>query len=208
MYRQNAEISALSSGESDKYENLTGKDLEYKPDPLKKAKLEYSPLGQVFNKGFDSSERSEGLLKRLKNIEDKTDNLNINAVSNGSKLKKIDFYNPQSDRCRKSAQEINKIIDEIKKNKNIPRDEITRRYQPKFTFTRANGDIDYFDKCLDLREFGRDIQYCLITTDEAKQLQRDMKKEINDLKGYDEKSDRTKNDKEKFLKNVKLPYME
>ena len=50
FYRQNAEISALRSGELDKYEYLTGKDLEYKPSPLLKAKFEYSPLGQVFNK--------------------------------------------------------------------------------------------------------------------------------------------------------------
>ena len=56
MYRQNAEISALSSGELDKYEYLTGKDLEYKPDPIQKAKLEYSPLGQVFNKGLESKQ--------------------------------------------------------------------------------------------------------------------------------------------------------
>ena len=74
LYRQNAEISALSSEDLDKYEYLTGKDLQYKPDPSQKAKFEYSPLGQVFNKGLDSSERQEGLLKRLKNIEDKTDN--------------------------------------------------------------------------------------------------------------------------------------
>ena len=74
MYIQNTEISALSSGNLDKYEYLTGKDLHYKPDPLQKAKFEYSRLGQVFNKGLDSSERQEGLLKILKNIEDKTDN--------------------------------------------------------------------------------------------------------------------------------------
>ena len=74
LYRQNAEISALSSGDLNKYEYLTNKDLGYKRDPLQKAKFEYSPLGQVFNKGLDSNEKSEGLLKRLKNIEDKTDN--------------------------------------------------------------------------------------------------------------------------------------
>ena len=73
LYRQNAEISVLSSGDLDKYEYLTGKDLEYKPDPLQKAKFEYSPLGQVFNKGLTTDEKSEGLLKRLKNIEDKAD---------------------------------------------------------------------------------------------------------------------------------------
>ena len=65
-------MSVLSSGELDKYEYLTGEDLGYKPDVVQKAKFEYSPLGQVFNKGLDAGEK-EGLLKRLKNIEDKTD---------------------------------------------------------------------------------------------------------------------------------------
>ena len=141
-YRTAAEISALSSSELDKYEYLTGNDLQYKPDPLQKVKFEYSPLGQVFNKELRTDEKSEGLLKRLKNIEDKTDNLNINVTNSGTELKKIDFYNPQSDRSRKIAQEINKIIDEIKKIKNAPRDENTKRYPSKFTFTRANRDVD------------------------------------------------------------------
>ena len=43
---------ALSSGKLDKYEYLTAEDLGYRPDPVQKAKFEYSPLGQVFNKGF------------------------------------------------------------------------------------------------------------------------------------------------------------
>ena len=71
--RQNAKISALSSGELDKNECLTGEDLGYKPDVVQKAKFEYSPLGQVFNKGLKTDEKQERLLKRLKNIEDKTE---------------------------------------------------------------------------------------------------------------------------------------
>ena len=71
--RQNAKISALSSGELDKYEYLTGEDLVYKPDVVQKVKFEYSPLGQVFNKGLEKDEKQAGLFKRLKNIEDKTD---------------------------------------------------------------------------------------------------------------------------------------
>ena len=43
--RLNAKISALSTGELDKYEYLTGEDLGYKPDIVQKAKFEYSPLG-------------------------------------------------------------------------------------------------------------------------------------------------------------------
>ena len=38
---------------------------------IQKAKFEYSPLGKVFNKGLNESDKKEGLLKRLKNIEDK-----------------------------------------------------------------------------------------------------------------------------------------
>ena len=64
--RQNAKISALSSGELDKYEYLTGEDLGYKPDMVQKTKFEYSTLGQVFNKGLEKVEKQEGLLKRLK----------------------------------------------------------------------------------------------------------------------------------------------
>ena len=67
MYRHNANISALSSGK-------LAKDLGYRPDPVQKAKFEYSPLGQVCNKGLDVDKKQKGLLKRLKNIEDKTNN--------------------------------------------------------------------------------------------------------------------------------------
>ena len=74
LNRKNAEITALNGGKLDKYEYLTDQNLGYKPDPIQKARFEYSSLGQVFNKGLDSNEKQEVLLKRLKNIEDKTDN--------------------------------------------------------------------------------------------------------------------------------------
>ena len=45
----------------------------YKPDVVQKSKFEYSPLGQVLNKGFKTDEKQVGLLKSFKNIEDKTD---------------------------------------------------------------------------------------------------------------------------------------
>ena len=70
----NAEISAYSSGDLPKYEYLTKKDLKYKPDAFEQAKFEYSSLGKVFTDGLDKSDRNEGLLKRLKNIEDRNNN--------------------------------------------------------------------------------------------------------------------------------------
>ena len=72
--RMNAEISAYSSGDLPKYEYLTKKDLGYKPDTFEQAKFEYSPLGKVFTDGLDKSDRKEGLLKRLKNIEGRSNN--------------------------------------------------------------------------------------------------------------------------------------
>ena len=69
--RMNAEISAYSSGDLPKHEYLNKKDLKYKPEAFEQAKFEYSPLGKVFTDGCDKSDRNEGLLKRLKNIEDR-----------------------------------------------------------------------------------------------------------------------------------------
>ena len=71
--RKATKTSALSSGELEKYEILTGEDLGYKPGVIQKAKFEYSPLGQVFNKGLDESDKKEGLLRRLRNIEGKNE---------------------------------------------------------------------------------------------------------------------------------------
>ena len=38
----------------------------YKPDVVQKAKFECSPLGQVFNKVLDTSDKKEEPLKKLK----------------------------------------------------------------------------------------------------------------------------------------------
>ena len=57
----------------EKYEYLTDEDLGYNAGVVEKAKFEYSPLGKVFNKGLDEKDKKEGLLKRLKKIEDKNE---------------------------------------------------------------------------------------------------------------------------------------
>ena len=72
--RMNAEISAYSCGDLPKYEYLTKKDLNYKPNAFEQADFEYSPLGKVFIDALDKSYKNEGLLKRLKNIEDRSNN--------------------------------------------------------------------------------------------------------------------------------------
>ena len=71
--RLNAEISAFSSGDLNKYEFLTRKDLNYKPNALDKARFEFSPLGQTFSTGLDKTAQvyqEEGIIKLLKDIRD------------------------------------------------------------------------------------------------------------------------------------------
>ena len=50
---------------------MTGEDFRYRPGVVEKAQFEYSPSGEVFNKRFDKDDKKEGLLKRLRNIENK-----------------------------------------------------------------------------------------------------------------------------------------
>ena len=71
--REAAKISALSSGKLDKFEYLTGKDLGYKSGSLEQAKSEYSPLGQVFNKGLEKDDKKDGVLKKLEQLKNKTE---------------------------------------------------------------------------------------------------------------------------------------
>ena len=74
--REAAKIFAVSSNNLDKYELLTGEDLDLQPSTVEQAKCEYSPLGEIFNKGLSKDEdKKEGILKRLKNIEDKNEKL-------------------------------------------------------------------------------------------------------------------------------------
>ena len=71
--RLNAEISAFSSGNLNKYEFLKRINLNYKPNALDKARFEFSPLGKTLNTGLDKNAQGyeeEGIVKLLKDIRD------------------------------------------------------------------------------------------------------------------------------------------
>ena len=70
-----AKISSYSSDDLRKYEYLTGQDLGYKPSVIDKGKFEYSPLGKIFNDVLKEENKKEVLLKRVKNIGDKSEEL-------------------------------------------------------------------------------------------------------------------------------------
>ena len=64
--RAAAKISALWSGNLDKYEYLTGEDLNYRPNSLEQTKSEASPLSKLANKRLKKEGRKKGFLKRLR----------------------------------------------------------------------------------------------------------------------------------------------
>ena len=112
--RKTAKISALSSNNWDKYEYLTGEDLGLKSGTVEQAKFNYSPLGEIFNKGLDKDDKKEG----LKNIEDK----------NKKQLKAVEYYGKkQLDTSSKSLKSISyfsqlstkakELFEKIKKRK-------------------------------------------------------------------------------------------
>ena len=85
---------------------MTGEDLGYKLSITEQAKLDYSPLGKVFNKGLDEEDKKEGLLKSVKNIGDKNDKV-LKAIEDKNKkqLKAIENQGKkQSDSNEKNNQ--------------------------------------------------------------------------------------------------------
>ena len=89
----------------DKYEYLTGEDLDYKPDTAEQAIFEYSPLGKVFNKEFKEEYKKQGLLKRLRSIEEKNEEQlqvfsKANKISWSSKNESDYNYNNKFTFCR------------------------------------------------------------------------------------------------------------
>ena len=71
--RLNAEISAFSSGDLNKYEFLKRIDLNYKQNALDKARFDFSSLGKTFSAGLEKTAQDyqeEGVMKLLKDIRD------------------------------------------------------------------------------------------------------------------------------------------
>ena len=173
--REAAKISALSSNNLDKYEYLTGEDLGLKPSTVDQAKFEYSPLGKVFNKGLSEEDKKEGLLKRLKNIEDK--NKVKNKVENKDIIEVTDFVDqPLSSK----AKELLKEIKIIQKNVNYRKLKIKGGNMKDYDFS----DYKIF------KEFFRDLYYRTVTIDEAESKQDEFNVVLHALKKYSSKHDK------------------
>ena len=104
----------------DKYELLTGEDLDLKPSTVAQTKFEYSPLGKIFNKGLSEGDK-KWLFKRVKTIENKNEEQLKGIEDQGKKqleqLKKIDKSKTQEliDKISKKNDKANKILSEFRK---------------------------------------------------------------------------------------------
>ena len=189
--REAAIISARSSKNLDKVEYLTGKDLGLKPSTVEQVKFDISPLGKIFNKGLSEEDKKEGLLKRLKNIEDK--NKVKNKVENKDIIEVTDFVDqPLSSKAKKLINKI-KII---RKNVDYRKLKI-----------RGGNNTDYdFSDYRTFKELFRDFYYRKITIDEAESKQEEFNVVINVLKNYTLRDNKYVEAKNNLLNNAKNFY--
>ena len=119
--REAAKISALSSGELEKYEYLTGEDLGYKPIVLGKVKFQYSLLGGAFNNAFKKDDKNKKVIKYSNNlVYSSVHSFNKYRLPNFNKISSID---PKFDT-------INKFYKDLVKLNNVrSRDDKSRKKQ-------------------------------------------------------------------------------
>ena len=131
--REAAKISALSSNNLDKHEYLTGEDLGLKPSTVEQAKFEYSPLDKIFNKRLSGDDKKERILKRVKNIKGKNNELlNFNTTNKASKNK----INSQSKNLVYNSEHSFSKLKNISNIKKLSLDSmfnLMREYHKKFT---------------------------------------------------------------------------
>ena len=189
--REAAKISALSSNNLDKYELLTGEDLNLKPSTVEQAKFEYSPLGKIFNKGLSEDDKKEGILKRLKNIED--ENKVKNKVENKDIKEVTDFVN------QPLSFEAKELINEIK---NIQKNVDYRKLK-----IRGGNNTDYdFSDYKTFKELFRDLYYKKTTIDYVERKQDEITGVMGALKAYAPRDNKYVEAKNKLLNNAKNFY--
>ena len=151
-----AKISALSSNNLHKYEYLASDDLDLKLSTVEQARFKYSLLVKIFNKGLKEEDKKERLLKRLKNIEGKTEEL-LKAVKTNT-TSKIDLHDEDL------IPDVIRLIKEIKSiEENVGYD--------KLSFTGDNKNVYGLESFKKLEKLIKEIPSKSMAIDEAKMKQ-------------------------------------
>ena len=126
--RLNAEISAFSEGDLDKYEFLTRKDLKYKPNALDKAKFEFSSLGKAFNQGLNKKAenyKEEGVIKLLKDIRDRM----VRAIGGNNDDHDDNDDNDDNDEDLLEAEELDRRFKKLKNKKILEAEKLEKKIE-------------------------------------------------------------------------------
>ena len=152
----------------DKYEYLTGEDLDSKSSTVEQAKFEYSTLGKIFNKGLEKEkDKKEGLLKRLRNIEGHGEK---QLDKDSKSLRSIGYFS----QLRTKVKELH---EKIKKEKNDIDPE-------KFVCVKADGTISNFNKLKKSIDLASNTYRDKKLLKDAKNEQHDIKILLNKLRNY------------------------
>ena len=154
----------MSSEELEKYEYLTGKDSKIKPDVVLKAKFEYSPL--------DESDKKEGTLKRLKNIEDKSENQQ--KMIKDKKNNQLGIKSIADTVYEELSPKAKNMLDKLSNQEKI----IDYR---KFDFRRDNHD---FSDYRFLKELFKAISFKNLSIEDAERIQVEFNAALRVLEGY------------------------
>ena len=100
----------------EKYEYLTGEDLGYKPDVIQRAKLEYCPFGEAFNKVLKKDDKNKKAIKHDNDlVYNSAYNFNKNSVPSVNEISSI---NSKLDTINKFYKNLLKLNDVKSQNKN------------------------------------------------------------------------------------------
>ena len=100
----------------DKYAYLTGEDLGYKPDIIERAKFEYFPLEEAFNKVLKMADKNKKVIKYSNDLYyGSVHDFNEYSVPNFNEISSIDS---QFDTITKFYKNLLKLNDAKSQNKN------------------------------------------------------------------------------------------
>ena len=166
----------------------------YKPDVVQKAKFEYSPLGRVFNKGLDTSEKQVGLLKRLKNIEDKTDKQLEENRDSQLGIKSIGYTIKEE-----LSQEAKNILEKLTYQEKL--------INYKKLYFKGGNKVEYdFTEYRSLKELFKAIYYRNIRIEKTERIQDEFNTITGALDLYNPRKTKYIEDKTKLLINAKKFY--
>ena len=145
---------------------------------VQKTKFEYSSLGQVFNKGL----KQVVLLKRFKNIEDKTDKQLKESKDNQLGIKSIS-YTVKEELLQEAKNMFEKLNNQEK---------LINYMKLKLGFTGDNKTDYYFSDYRPLKELFKAIYYRNTKIEEAEGIQEEFNDTIDALKDYKPKKRKSK----------------